>query len=51
MKVLKQFEMHKPDGNAEDIATLYKWLGNVDLSSIRNKFNIDVTIIETRRED
>lgn len=49
-KKLREFVMNKPEGTFYDVYTLYKWLGEVDTSSIGHKFEIKVSIVETKEE-
>lgn len=44
------FEMNHPNesGTLHDVVRLYKWLGEIDFSSIQHRFTIEVKIVETK---
>lgn len=42
--------MNKPEGTFYDIYTLVEWLGNITISSIGHRFEINVSIVETKED-
>lgn len=49
-KKVREFMMNKPDGTFHDVYELYRWLGVIDTSSAGHKFEIKVSIVETKEE-
>lgn len=45
-KVVRQYELNKPEGTFHDIVELYEWIGKIPVSF--DKFAIKVSIVETK---
>lgn len=50
-KKVREIRMYKTNGTFRDVYQLHKWLGDISTESAGHRFDIQVSIVETKKEE